>query len=149
MVHGYVLGCRLFLKSCGPLSLEVFWFFHRRCCAACFFVVEPQRHFLAWSHHQICLLLMPQKWRWGLFCVCMEKADNAWHRRGKQKTPTINPNDRQPAHLTDQAPGTIERAAQESRRLTSNNTAAVHASSTATTRHNYLHPTGTSPDPLS
>ena len=69
------------------------------------------------------------------------------HKR--QETPTINPNDRHPAHLADQAPGTIERAAQESRRITPTSTAAVHASSSATTRHHYLHPTGTSPDPRS
>ena len=51
--------------------------------------------------------------------------------------------------LTDQAPGTIESAAQESRRTTATSTAAVHASSTATTRHHYPHPTGSSPDTLS
>ena len=62
------------------------------------------------------------------------------HKR--QETPTTNPNDRQPAHLTDQASGTIERAAQESRRIPPTSTAAVHASSTVTTRHQYLHPTG-------
>ena len=66
------------------------------------------------------------------------------HKR--QETPTTSPNGRQPAHLTDQAPGTtisysIERAAQESRRITPTSTAAVLASSTATTRHHYLHPT--------
>ena len=37
------------------------------------------------------------------------------HKR--QETPTINPNHRQPAQLTDQAPGSIERAAQESTRI--------------------------------
>ena len=44
------------------------------------------------------------------------KAPNAWHRRGtlkRQETPTINPTDREPTHLTDQAPSTIERAARE------------------------------------
>ena len=51
--------------------------------------------------------------------------------------------------ITDQAPGTMERAAQESRRLTPISTAAVHASSTATTRHHNLHPTGSTPNPLS
>ena len=61
----------------------------------------------------------------------------------------MNPNNSQTAHLTYQAPGTIERAAQESRRLTPTSTAAVHASSTATTRHHFVHPTGSSPDPLS
>ena len=106
MVHGCVLGCRLFPKSCMPLSLEVFWVFHRRCCAACFFVVEPQRHFLAWSHHQICLLLMPQKWRWGLFCVYMEKADNAWHRRGKQKTGNTYNQPKRPSTGTPHGPST-------------------------------------------
>ena len=42
----------------------------------------------------------------------------------RQETPTISPNYRQPAQLTDQAPGTIERAAQESRRITPTRTAA-------------------------
>ena len=51
-----------------------------------------------------------------------------------QETPTINPNDRQPTQLTDEAPSTIERAARESRRITPISTAAVHAFSTATTR---------------
>ena len=69
------------------------------------------------------------------------------HKR--RETPTVNPNDRQPAQLTDQAPGTVERAAEESRRTTPTSTAAMHASSTATTRHHYPHPTGSSPDPLS
>ena len=67
------------------------------------------------------------------------------HRR--QETPTINPNDHQPTQLTDQAPGTIERAARESRHTTPISTAAVHAFSTATTR--YPHATGSSLDPLS
>ena len=67
----------------------------------------------------------------------------------RQETPTISPNDRQPAQLTDQAPGTIYRAAQESRRTTSTSTAAVHASSTATNRHHHPHPTGSPPDPPS
>ena len=57
-----------------------------------------------------------------------------------QEAPTVNPNGRQPAPLTDQAPGTIERAAQESTRLTPTSTAAVHAFSTATTRHHYPYP---------
>ena len=69
------------------------------------------------------------------------------HKR--QETPTINPNDRQPTQLTDQAPSTIERAARDSRRITQISTAAVHAFSTATTRHHHPHPTGSSPDPLS
>ena len=64
----------------------------------------------------------------------------------RQETPTTNPNDRQPAQRTYQAPGTIERAA---RRTTPTSTAAVHASSSATTRHHYPHPTGSPPDPLS
>ena len=40
-----------------------------------------------------------------------EKAQNAWHRRRthkRQETPTTNPTDRQPTHLTDQAPSTID-----------------------------------------
>ena len=43
------------------------------------------------------------------------------HRR--QETPSINPNDLQSAQLTDQAPGTIERAAQVSKRITPTSTA--------------------------
>ena len=46
----------------------------------------------------------------------------------KQATPTINSNDRPPAHLTDHAQGTVERAAQEFRRITPAGTATVHAS---------------------
>ena len=57
----------------------------------------------------------------------------------RQKTPTISPNDQQPAQRTDQAPGTIERAAQESRRKTPTSKAAVHVSSTATTCQHYPH----------
>ena len=67
----------------------------------------------------------------------------------RQETSTISPNNRQPAQLTDQAPGTIERAVQESRRITTTSTAAVHASSKATTRHHYPHLTGSPLDPLS
>ena len=68
----------------------------------------------------------------------------------RQEAPTTNPNDpndRQPTQLTDQAPGTIERAARESRHTTPISTAAVHAFSTTTTH--YPHATGSSPDPLS
>ena len=38
-------------------------------------------------------------------CVYTEKAPNAWHRRGtqRQETATLNPNDRQPTQLSDQA----------------------------------------------
>ena len=57
----------------------------------------------------------------------------------EQETPTISPNNRQPAQLTDQAPDTFERAVQESGRVT--------PTSTAKTRHHYL--TGSPPDPLS
>ena len=38
------------------------------------------------------------------------------HKR--QETPTINSNDRQPTQVTDQAPGTIERAVRDSRHTT-------------------------------
>ena len=61
------------------------------------------------------------------------------HRR--QRTPTINTDDRQPAQLTDQAPGTIERAAQEPSRTT--------PTRTATSRHHYVHTAGSTPDLLS
>ena len=67
----------------------------------------------------------------------------------RQETPTINPNDRQLTQFADQAPGTMESAARESRHTTPISTAAVHAFSTATTHHYYPHPTGSSPDPLS
>ena len=69
------------------------------------------------------------------------------HKR--QETRTINPNDRQLTQLTDQAPGTIERAARQSRHTTPISTAAVHAFSTATTYHQYPHATGSTPDPRS
>ena len=66
-----------------------------------------------------------------------------------QGTPTINPNDCQPTQLADQARGTIERAARESRHTTLISKAAVHAFSTSTPRHRYPHQPGSSPDPLS
>ena len=69
------------------------------------------------------------------------------HKR--QETPTINPNERQPTQFTEQAPGTIERAARESRHTTPISTAAVHTFSTATTGYHHPHPTVSSPDPLS
>ena len=64
----------------------------------------------------------------------------------RQGTPVINPNDRHPAQLRDQAPGTIERAAQETRPTPPTSTAVMHASITATTRHHYPHLTGCSPE---
>ena len=80
-----------------------------------------------------------------------EKAPNTWHPKEHkiQGAPTINTNDSQQAQLTDQAPGTIERAAQGSSRITPSIAAAVHASSTATSRHHHAHAAGSSPDPLS
>ena len=66
------------------------------------------------------------------------------HKR--QGTPTINTNVCQSAQLTDQAPGTIERAAQEPSRITPTSTAALHASSTATSPHYYAHPAGSPRD---
>ena len=57
-------------------------------------------------------------------------------RQGTQKTGnTYNTDDRRLAQLTDQAPETIERAAQEPRRITPARTAAVHACRTATSCH--------------
>ena len=53
-----------------------------------------------------------------------------------QGTPTINTNNRQPAQLIDQAPGTIETEAQESLRII------------PTPRHHYANSAGPSPDPL-
>ena len=78
-------------------------------------------------------------------CTCvtrrkLQTPGTAEEHKG-QETPTINPNDRQPTQLTDQAPGNIQRAARESRHTT--------PISTATTRHQYPHATGSSPDPLS
>ena len=49
-------------------------------------------------------------------CKCYtEKVPNTWHCQGtdRQRTPTINTNDRQEAHLTDQALGAMEWAARE------------------------------------
>ena len=66
------------------------------------------------------------------------------HKR--QETPTVNPTDRQPTRLTDQAPSTIERAAWETHNTNSHSIRA--RLSTATTRHHHPHPTGSSPDPL-
>ena len=62
------------------------------------------------------------------------------HKR--KETPTINPNDRQPARLTDQAPGTIERACHESSLITPTSTATMHAYSTATSSHYHVYPAG-------
>ena len=78
-----------------------------------------------------------------------EKAPNAWHRRGTQKTGnTYNqPIRAQPTHLTDQAPSTTERAARETHNTNKHSSRARF--STATTRHHHPHPTGSSPDPLS
>ena len=53
-------------------------------------------------------------------------------KRHMHQTSAINPNDRQPAQLTHQAPGTIERASQESKCIT--------PTSTAATRHHDPHP---------
>ena len=88
---------------------------------------------------------------WVKKCVTQRKVQTPGtaeeHKR--QETPTINPNDRQPPQLTDQASGTIKRAARESKHTTPISMAAVHAFSPVTTRHHYPHPTGSSPDPLS
>ena len=67
------------------------------------------------------------------------------HKR--HETPTIKPIDRQPIHLTDHAPSTIERAAQETHNSKSHSSRARF--STATTRHHHRLPTGSSPDPHS
>ena len=56
----------------------------------------------------------------------------------KQVTPNLNPNDRHPAQLTDQAPGNIERAAQEPSRIT--------PTSTATSSYHHADPAGTLPE---
>ena len=61
----------------------------------------------------------------------------------------LQSNDLQPGQLTDEAPGTIERAARESSRITPNSTATVHASSTAISSRHHAHPAWPSPDPLS
>ena len=66
----------------------------------------------------------------------------------KQRKPTINPNDRQSETLTDQAPGTTERAALESSRITSTSTATLHASSTAIPINHHTDPAGSSPQSL-
>ena len=61
----------------------------------------------------------------------------------KTKTPTINPNDRQIAQLTDQAPGTIERAAHGSSR-TSPTSTTLRATSTAAPGQHHRDPAGSS-----
>ena len=78
--------------------------------------------------------------------VCYtEKASNAWNIKDR-KQPKIYPNDHQPTQHTDQAPGAVERAARESRRLTPISTVAVRAFSVATTRAYHLHPIRSSPN---
>ena len=61
----------------------------------------------------------------------------------RQQTPTIDTNDRQLAQLTDQAPGTIKRAAQGPSCTTPSSTVATHAS-----HLHCAHPARSSPDPL-
>ena len=50
----------------------------------------------------------------------------------KQRTHTINPNERQSAQCTDQAPGTIDTKTHESSHVTPTSTAILHATNTAT-----------------
>ena len=86
-----------------------------------------------------------------LSLVCYtERATNAWNRQGTQKTGNIHnqPKRQSIAQLTDQAPGTIERAAQESSRIPQTSTATAHASSTAASSHHYARRAGSSPHPL-
>ena len=67
----------------------------------------------------------------------------------KQTKPTllaINPNNRQPAQLTDQAPGTIERAPQESSRMKPTSTVTAHVSSAETSTNHQTDPAGSPPE---
>ena len=66
------------------------------------------------------------------------------HKR--QEIPTIYAIDRQPTHLTDQAPSTTERAARETHNT---NYQSSRARFSTTSRHHHPHPTGSSPDHLS
>ena len=52
----------------------------------------------------------------------------------RQEKPTISTKERQSAQLTHEAPGTIRRAAKESRRIIRTSTTALHASSTTSRR---------------
>ena len=90
---------------------------------------------MAWLRHTLCDGVIQS----GIRRKLQTPGSAEEHKR--QGKPTINPNDRPQAYLTDQGTCTIEWAAQESRRITPTSTAAVLASSTATTRHHYLHPT--------
>ena len=80
-----------------------------------------------------------------------EKAPNTWHhkehkRQGKPKRQTIA--NRHTLQTKHQAPS---KAGQPKRRMTPTSTAAMHASSTSTSCHNYAqachYPAGSSPDP--
>lgn len=57
---------------------------------------------------------------------------------------TLKSNDREFAQRTDQAPGTIKTAAQESSRTTLTDTATLHASGTATSSHHHTNPASSS-----
>ena len=69
-------------------------------------------------------------------------ARNTEDRKHLQSTQSARP-----AHLTDQAPSTIERTARETHNTNQHSSRARF--STTTTHHHHPHPTGSSPDPLS
>ena len=67
-----------------------------------------------------------------------ERPTKAWHRQATKKTGNTYSQHKRPqsVQLTDQALGTIGKAAHESSRITPTSTAALHVSSTATpTQH--------------
>ena len=76
-----------------------------------------------------------------MWCVTRTKRQTPGtpKKQTKQVSPAVNPKDPQSAQLTDQAPCTIDRAAQESSRTTPTSTATVHASITATPLANITH----------
>ena len=80
-----------------------------------------------------------------------EKAPNVWHRRGtpngRKHLPsaqmTVNWHNSQNKHQA------LSKGQPRSQDAQQTSTAAVHAPSTATTRHHHPHPTGSPPDPPS
>ena len=88
----------------------------------------------------------------------MDKALKAWRRRGTQKTGHTYNQPNRPDQHTSQTEHQALSKGQPGRRITPSTTAAVHASAqqqptivthTYVIIHTYLHPTGSSPDPLS
>ena len=79
---------------------------------------------------------------WGVIVLeCVTRREPQTPGSAKENTehatPTLNPNDCQSAQLTDQAPGAIERAAQESSRIAQPSKVA--------SSHHHAHPAGSLP----